>query len=114
MPYITRDAAGQICAVTQTESEGSEEISAHSAELMAFIFAHESAETPQHYLQSTDLDMIRAIEDLIRVLIEKSVILMSDLPSPVQQKLKTRSSARNQLPTCPAELLIDHSRLFLM
>jgi hypothetical protein len=48
-------------------------------------------------LAATDLPMIRALEDLIGVLIAKGVIADTDLPSAVNTKLQSRAALRAAL-----------------
>lgn len=43
---------------------------------------------------ASDLAMVRVLEDLIEVLISKSLITLSDLPLPAQKKLINRHSMR--------------------
>jgi hypothetical protein len=40
--------------------------------------------------------MIRVIDDLVNILLEKSIISINDLPQAVQIKLLTRKSLRTQ------------------
>jgi len=48
-------------------------------------------------LTSTDIPMVRGIEDLVDVLVAKGVIAMSDLPQALQDRIATRKNARNDL-----------------
>jgi hypothetical protein len=48
-------------------------------------------------LAPSDLPMIRVLEDLIDLLVERSVIRFTDLPQPAQEKLVSRRSARQSL-----------------
>jgi hypothetical protein len=49
---------------------------------------------PRAALAESDLALVRALEDLIHVLIEKDVIAFTDLPEPVQQQLLHRQRLR--------------------
>lgn len=48
-------------------------------------------------LAATDKEFVRALEDLIYVLIDKGVIGLSDLPGAVQRKLQAREMLRREL-----------------
>ena len=57
------------------------------------------AETRQirDQLAESDLEFVRVLEDLIATLIEKRVILLTDLPVAAQRKLSTRFGLRDRL-----------------
>ena len=48
-------------------------------------------------LSNTDKNIIRVLEDLITVLIQKGNISLSDFPSQVQDKLSERKALRDQI-----------------
>ena len=48
-------------------------------------------------LAETDLEFVRVLEDLIATLIEKRVILLTDLPVAAQRKLSARAGLRDRL-----------------
>ena len=96
MPFIMRNAQGRIIAVLSEEAPGAEMISAESGELRAFL-QNESPETrAQKDLVESDLSMIRVLEDLIDVMIEKNLILFTDMPGPAQKKLLDRRGLRKE------------------
>jgi len=47
-------------------------------------------------MRDSDLSFVRVLEDVIDLLIERSVIRFTDLPLPAQTKLLQRRSHRNQ------------------
>jgi len=96
MPYITRGADGRIAALSTLAQAGQqwEEISDDSPELRAFI---ESLAGDSNVFESSDMKMIRAIEDVIDLLIHKNVICITDLPTAVQSKLMERRSLRHSM-----------------
>lgn len=69
-----------------------EEVPAQSAELRAFLGLGEAVE-----LAASDREMARVAEDLVNVLIDKGIILLTDLPTPAQEKLLRRGSLRRRL-----------------
>lgn len=48
-------------------------------------------------LQATDLEMVRVLEDLISTLVDKGVIMMTDLPKAAQEKITSRGTMRGKL-----------------
>ena len=53
------------------------------------------AEIIQNVLNRLDLDMVRIIEDVIDILIDKNIMLFTDLPDPVQNKILFKKNIRN-------------------
>ena len=51
----------------------------------------------QSELQATDLEMARVLEDLINTLVDKGVIMMTDLPKAAQDKIASRGTMRSKL-----------------
>lgn len=95
MPFVKRDSAGCIVAASNTPSaEMQEEVAIEADDLQRFITSLGGDRNP---LESSDLKMIRAIEDVIDLLISKNVICITDLPSAVQSKLMERRSLRHSL-----------------
>ena len=95
MPYILRGEHGRIVAASNEPlNDSCEEIAADAAELRAFI---EALAGENNIFESSDMKMIRAIEDVIDLLITKNVICITDLPAAVQTKLMERRSLRHSL-----------------
>lgn len=95
MPYIFRDENGQIAAVSATpRGDVREEIAQDSPELRAFV---EQLSGSADVFETSDMKLIRVIEDVIDLLIAKNVICITELPQPVQAKLMERRSLRNSL-----------------
>ena len=47
-------------------------------------------------LSASDVEMIRVLEDLIAVLVEKNLITLTDLPYVAQKKILTRQKIREK------------------
>lgn len=95
MTYIVRGEHGRIITASNAPLEGScEQVAADSAELRAFI---DDISGENNIFESSDMKMIRAIEDVIDLLISKNVICITDLPPAVQSKLMERRSLRHSL-----------------
>ncbi|MDX1351840.1 MAG: hypothetical protein R3254_02440 [Thiomicrorhabdus sp.] len=96
MLYIEKNSAGEIENIHFSPQENLEEISLHDPKLKAFIEnAPNSDEIIQKVLNRLDLDMVRIIEDVIDILIDKNVMLFTDLPDPVQNKILFKKNIRN-------------------
>ena len=57
----------------------------------------DKAKAVRHELAGSDLEFVRVLEDLIDVLIEKRVIMLTDLPPAARRKLSLRSNLRDRL-----------------
>lgn len=95
MPHVMRDKKGRIVAVLDRGQAGqTEEVAIDDAELLAFIAG--GSPEQQRFLHA-DLAFIRVLEDLIEVLIDKRVILLTDLPAEAQHKILSRGRLREHL-----------------
>jgi FMN phosphatase YigB (HAD superfamily) len=105
MPFIKRDATGEIVALFREQSpEARDYLPPADPEVQAFIGAshHDGGESfsqgqpeKRHDLVTSDLDMIRVYEDLIDVLISKHVVVLTDFPQAAQEKLMRRKRLRS-------------------
>lgn len=94
MPYVMRDHQGRIFSVHQDSSvPGSELVPPDNPELIAFLYAGEAAAKAE--LAALDLSFIRVIEDVIDILVQRNLILFTELPPVVQEKLNKRRLVRN-------------------
>ncbi|MDO3386914.1 hypothetical protein QWI17_13795 [Gilvimarinus sp. SDUM040013] len=91
--FVRRDFSGAICAISKTESvDCFEAVGSDSAELLAFL--REFQPEVEQSLAESDLQMARVMEDVVNVLIDKSVICFTDLPEAAQSKLMHRKEMR--------------------
>ena len=51
------------------------------------------------YLANSEADLLRIVEDLINVLIDQNLILLTDFPEGAQRKLMRRQGIRQKLQT---------------
>jgi hypothetical protein len=92
MPYVKRNAAGEITGLLDRPADGgAEELSLDSEEIQAFL-----GQARQRLSQS-DVETIRVIEDVVDVLIRKKLLLLTDLPQAAQKKLLERQRMRSEL-----------------
>ena len=92
MTYVKRDKEGQIVALSLSETDECHEfVDPESEELSKALIKFSSTD---FNLLASDVAMIRVIEDIVDILISKSLINVSDLPQSVQLKLLARKSYR--------------------
>jgi hypothetical protein len=100
MPFVTRDGKGGISGVSDHAEVGvSEEVAADDPELARFLVEQGLAtpDTIRQRLADSDLQMVRLVDDLIDLLMEKGVIRFTDLPSAAGEKYLRRQMARRRL-----------------
>jgi hypothetical protein len=112
MPYITRDSEGNIIALTSTPSgEHSEHLPTTAPEVVSFLGIDPNQGEALKALKDSDGELARVVEDLIQVLIQKQVIMFTDLPSAVQEKLVSRQKLRSLLNQADNSILSDDDML---
>lgn len=100
MPYIQRDQAGRISAVSVEQTEGiAEWIELDAPELIAYLSRFGGTADVNGALAESDQALIRVVDDLINVLAEKNLMRFTDLPEAAQKKLLERRSLRQSLNT---------------
>ena len=70
-------------------------------ELVAFVTGGKTDEALRSYLQESEGDLLRILEDLINVLIENNLVLLTDFPDHAQRKLMRRQGIRQKLQSAP-------------
>ena len=97
MPYVGRDAAGQISVVSDRLTDAAfDQVPPNDPELQAFL-QDAGNDQARERLSESDLEMVRVIEDLVDVLIGKNVFNFTDLPRVAQKKLLDRRQLRRNL-----------------
>lgn len=92
MIYVKRDANGAVVAVSKEPSPDFEILAdTPASEIDEFLGAVAGSE-----FQTSDLSFIRALDDVIDLLISKNVILFTELPSVVQEKFTERAAMRER------------------
>ena len=92
MPYIKRNSSGRITGISDRAESGSkEELDIENPDVQAYL------ELARSELSSSDAETIRVIEDLVDLLIEKNLIVLTDLPPAAQIKLSERQRMRGDL-----------------
>lgn len=96
MPFVYRDAAGNIQAVYEQPVEGGEEVAVDDPGLRAFVERNLPSTSLQDDMVQSDLALARVMEDLIEILIDKKVLMFTDFPEGAQQKLRARRGLRKE------------------
>lgn len=98
MPFVIRDQDGKILRVNAKSLHGSEYIDFNNKEFVSFLKQNNQDPSTINEaiseLQRTDNDMSRIIEDVVRALLKKNILRMSDLPASAQEKLTYRINMR--------------------
>jgi hypothetical protein len=94
MPFIARDDQGNIVAVSQEKNpQCGEELPSGHPELAGFFQSMVSTSS----INATDQDFVRVLEDVVELLVEKGIILFTDLPDSAQKKVMLRQKLRSEL-----------------
>ncbi len=95
MPFVSRNAAGTIVAVSGSPKDGcNEELSSEDPELVRFLATLRPGELE---LQESDRGFIRVLEDLIDLLVEKGTIVLDELPEDARDKILRRKLLRSRM-----------------
>ena len=98
MPYVTRNEQGIITAIHHSRQAPEDElIDINDTELIEYMKKAGGLSEAREILSQSDRGLIRVIEDLISLLIEKGLILSTDLPYEAREKLSSREKVRGQL-----------------
>lgn len=98
MTYIDRNNSGEIIAIfEQQQIDNQEYIAIDNPELIEFIRQTATDNDVKTVLSSSDIALIRVLEDLIHTLIDKNIIQFIDLPLAAQDKLVNREKIREHL-----------------
>lgn len=94
MPYIKRDGKGLVVAMSAIATEGfDEELAGDSPDIARFLSSQQAANS----LDATDQDFVRVLEDVVELLIDKGVILFTELPDSAQEKIMRRQKLRSEM-----------------
>ena len=98
MPFVKRNASGNIIAIQHELSEGvEEELETSAPEIALFLYGSEGSLEARQTLMALDQKMARVLEDLIDLMVRKNQIVMTELPQAAQEKLMSRRSVRGEL-----------------
>ncbi len=97
MPYVTKDESGVIVAIHQEQGNKRQWEEANNPDVIAFIESMDMTEKVKQALTGSDNEMVRVIEDLIDLLMEKQIFVYTELPEAVQTKLNARKQLRHDM-----------------
>jgi hypothetical protein len=98
MRYVFRDDDGTITAVyAQPQDFATEEVAPDDPELLTFISGQGENDFLSAYLTATDSELLRVVEDLISVLVDKNLVMLGDFPEAARKKLLNRKAVRERL-----------------
>ncbi|MGH1463097.1 MAG: hypothetical protein ACRBB6_13800 [Neptuniibacter sp.] len=95
MLYAIRNAEGRIVSLSETPQPDSDQVSIRDKEVLQFLSIESDGFSAEDFLEQSDTGVARIFEDLVDVLIQKNLILFTDLPEMAQKKLLGRKLARN-------------------
>ena len=119
MPYAERNDTGEVISLHQfPRNSDNEYLEPSDPEVISFLqhSSHQSSLGLQETdliqaLTTSDREIARVTEDLITLLVEKKVIIFTELPEAVQRQLLEREKLRAVLNGDGNELLDDEYRL---
>ena len=114
MVYVQRDANGRLLRVERSPfAQMTETLAVESAELHSWLVTREDVHARLAQLKSSDLELVRVLEDLVDVLVSRGVIRYTDLPEAARNKLHARAETRAKLGGLSNLLGEDEQRLLL-
>jgi hypothetical protein len=109
MPYVRRDDHGKIVSLKrENDIEHAEFLAPTHIDIVDFLTspANTHADTEaKETLSESDQAFTRVTEDLIHLLIQKNMILFTELPPEVQAKMAGREKLRSNLTNSPYNFL---------
>jgi hypothetical protein len=101
MVFVERNAHGAIIALYhEARPNCSESLAENDPQVLSFIGIS------SEQFNSSDTSLIRVIEDLVDVMIDKNLLRLTDLPLAAQEKLLSRKTLRKRLSNS-LDILID-------
>ena len=101
MPFVQRDSTGSITAISAEKTEAMTEwVEPDAPDLKEYLLKlAEAGHMPElaNALEESDQALIRVVDDLVNVLVEKNLMRFTDLPEAAQEKLLERRSLRESL-----------------
>jgi hypothetical protein len=98
--YVRKNADGNIVALSRNPDDHADSawsiLPDDAPEVLDFVEELVGQDEADSILRDSDLSFVRVLEDVIDLLIERSVIRFTDLPLPAQTKLLQRRDRRKQ------------------
>ena len=98
MIYVKRDGQGRIVALcNECDDEDMDAVSSNDPAVIEFLTRSDPGTETFAFLKQSDLDLVRVVEDLTELLVNKNLIMFTELPLAAQQKLLGRKRVRETL-----------------
>lgn len=112
MPYVKRNEKDEIVAIDDKQTDTRDQwIEADNPDVLAFFQEEKATGQAKKALTTTDQEMLRVVEDLIDLLMEKQVFIFTELPEAVQTKLNARKKLRKEMNSLE-DLIKDDDEIF--
>ncbi|MGP1717250.1 MAG: hypothetical protein ACTS9Y_08730 [Methylophilus sp.] len=95
MAYILKNKQGAIIAASPDTQVSADWIEVDNADADYLLFLGEELQK-NHTFRESDIQLARVLEDLISILIERSLISYTDFPSAAQKRLNERQTLRHK------------------
>ena len=106
MLFVERNQEGSIVALrTGASGPGQEPVSLLNQEVLRFLESSCELDALAQLFSLSDTTIVRVLEDLVDLLIDKKLILFTELPPAAQTKLQNRKRLRQQLEA--SQLMVD-------
>ena len=106
MLFAERNHHGEIIALhTGKTTPQLDPVSLLDRDVLAFLCSTGELDAFSQLLVLSDTTIVRVLEDLVDLLIEKNLILFTELPEAAQKKLQDRKNLRSQLEDGP--IMVD-------
>lgn len=99
MPFVTRNKQGMVNKLSKIAEDGEQEyLTSNHPDIRHFLYSDShKIEDPRLALDESDKDIARITEDLIYLLVQKNIILFTELPEAVQRKILAREAFRSMI-----------------
>jgi hypothetical protein len=106
MIYVERNEKGEIVSLQRdADKPGMECKQSMDIEIFDFLGGSQSFDMKSQLLASSDTEMVRILEDVIDLLVSKNLIMFTELPEAVQQKIRVRKRIRQGI--CQESIIVD-------
>jgi len=95
MAYVLKNQEGAIIATSPDTQVGADWVAIDNADTEYLTFLDDELKK-HHTFRESDIQLARVLEDLISILIDRSLISFTDFPSPAQKRLNERQTLRHK------------------
>lgn len=95
MAYVLKNKEGAIIASSPDTQVAADWVAIDNTDIEYLTFLDDELKK-HHTFRESDIQLARVLEDLISILIDRSLISFTDFPSPAQKRLNERQSLRHK------------------